>query len=53
MHYLSNDIARIKEDTKKFDKENGILNKDFNDAHKELEELEDNYAEAKGEYENL
>jgi len=51
--FLTNDITRIKEETKKCEKENTLLTKDFNDTQKKVEQLDSKIQEAQQEYERL
>ena len=51
MTHLTRDIAYIRDETKKYDRENTTLTQDFNITHREVEELEDNFNDAKMEYE--
>jgi len=51
--FLTNDISQIKEETRKCEKENTLLTKDFNDTQKKVEQLDNRIQEAQQEYERL
>ena len=53
MNQLTKEIARCKEEASRSEKENAILNREFNDTHQEVEQLENEYIDAKREYEFL
>ncbi len=53
MTYLSSDIARIKDEIRKCEREGQVLNQDFNEAHVKVEDLDKEYTDAKTEYEAL
>jgi predicted nuclease with TOPRIM domain len=51
--FLTGEINRIKDETKKCEKENAVLNKEFNETHVKVEEIETQYNDAKTEHERL
>ena len=53
INYLQNEIFKLKEETKKCDRENVILSQEFNEAHQRREQVENEYNEAKTEVERL
>lgn len=53
MTFLTNDIARIKDETKKCEGENTKLTKEFNETQKKVEELDNEIQSAETEYDKL
>lgn len=53
MTFLTSDIARIKEETKKYDKENAVLTKEFEEMHKRATDWEETILDSKREYQRL